>query len=244
MSDGMATAVIAGCVALTVAYLTQFVSESYKRHREGSAIAAAIAGELGSYQPAWPMLADMLRSWLDLVQRGNRAAIAFRPFERPKDMVIDEVIDKLGLLGAAQVEAVVSVYSNIRAFRVGLELIMKEHDTMTDAELIGRCHAMQGALDRAAQIGEPLVKRLRARADQAFAKPLGRVYFGGAIAVLCALLVWFGAALAHAENQRYALSLGMCQSDPLKILGREECLKAVETRSGWWWHVGYALRLN
>ncbi|RYG56588.1 MAG: hypothetical protein EON56_03855 [Alphaproteobacteria bacterium] len=39
--------VAAGCVVLTVAYLTQFVSESYKRPPHGSAVAASIAAELG-----------------------------------------------------------------------------------------------------------------------------------------------------------------------------------------------------
>jgi hypothetical protein len=242
----MVTAVIAGCVAITVAYLTQFVSENYKRHREGAALAAAIAGELASYQPAWPMLNGLLAQWIGLIEEGNRQSIPFRPFERPKDIVIDEMVPKLGLLGPKHVESVITVYANLRAFRVGLELITKEHAAMTDTELRARCQSLVGSLRRAVRAGELLVPELRARADQPFVSELRMrsSYIVGSAVVLSALLVWFGATIVRVENQRYALSLGMCQSDPLKVLAKAECLKSIETRTGWWWHLGYALRGN
>ena len=66
------------------------------------------------------------------------------------------------------------------------------------------------------------------------------------IALLALLLVWFGAVLARVENERYALSLGMCPH--YKVNGVElpgyDC-QGVETRiqPSWLWHILYATRL-
>lgn len=243
MSEGTTTAVIAGCVAVTVAYLTQFVSENYKRHRDAAAMAAAIAGELASYKPAWPILEAAFTNWMRLVGIGDRDHIPFRTIERPKDLVIDEMVPKLGLLGAKRVEMVVTVYANLRAFRIGLELITKEHGSMPDDELMGRLQTLLITLDRAGKAAEVLVPELHAMAELPFMKDIPmKAVFPAVIVPLCAMLVWFGGTIARVENQRYALSLGMCQSDPLKILSKPECLKVVRSRSGWWWHLGYALR--
>lgn len=241
MADEIVTAVIAGGVALSAAYLTQFVSERAKRHAEGAAVAAAIAGELAAYAPAWPLLQSHLKRWVTLIESDQRDAIIFRPFERPKDMVIDELIPKLGLLGAAQVEAVVSVYANVRSFRLAMEMVITEHATMGDAELSSRIGVARERLDVAAQIGTALLPQLVARSKQPFSSWASKSRIAG-VMVLCALLVWFGASLVRVENQRYALEVGLCGSDPLKVLSRAECLKSVESRSGWWWHLMYGLR--
>lgn len=60
-------------------------------------------------------------------------------------------------------------------------------------------------------------------------------------AVLATLLLWISAALVRVENQRYALSVGMCSSAPPLPGPDLRCLSNVETRSGWWWHLYYAL---
>lgn len=60
------------------------------------------------------------------------------------------------------------------------------------------------------------------------------------IAILAALLIWFGTALTHVENERYALLLDMCPSNaPLLV---PDC-QGVETRTGWIWHLAYGLSL-
>ncbi len=61
--------------------------------------------------------------------------------------------------------------------------------------------------------------------------------------VLCAfILVWLAIALVRAENQRYALLLGMCtQEAPIRMVDFD-CLDRVQTRTGWWWHLFYALK--
>ena len=60
------------------------------------------------------------------------------------------------------------------------------------------------------------------------------------IVVLFGLLVWTLITLADVENQRYALSIGLC---PNSSAGKEylECINSVETRTNPIWHVVYAL---
>lgn len=62
------------------------------------------------------------------------------------------------------------------------------------------------------------------------------------VAVLLVALVLVTHALVRVENQRYALSLGMCPStDPAFPLPDLKCLATVETRTAWFRHVYYAL---
>jgi hypothetical protein len=51
--------------------------------------------------------------------------------------------------------------------------------------------------------------------------------------------VWLMASLVRVENQRYAMQLGMCKQE----VGDWDykCLKKVETRTSWVWHLVYAL---
>jgi hypothetical protein len=60
-------------------------------------------------------------------------------------------------------------------------------------------------------------------------------------AILLAVVVWLGAALARVENERYALATGLCKYDPATLV-MFDCLKTVVTRTGWWWNVWYALK--
>ncbi len=241
MSDGLVAALVAGFVAITVAWLTQFVAEAYKRHRDGSAVAAAIAGEMASYVPAWPQLMATFEVWIKLLQKGQRDQISLRPFKRPEDMVIDEMVPKLGLLTTKQVEDVVSAYSNIRAFRDALMAVTTEHQSMSDAELNTRILAMISSLDRARVAGERVLPELHKRAEAPFWPWASKARIVG-LATLCGLLLWFGASLVRVENQRYALEVGLCKSDPLKLAEGAKCLKAVESRNTWWWHLLHALR--
>lgn len=62
------------------------------------------------------------------------------------------------------------------------------------------------------------------------------------IMFLLALLFWFGFALVRVENERYALQVGLCAFNPTDPLPLFDCLKKAETRTGWWWHIFYALK--
>ncbi len=60
-------------------------------------------------------------------------------------------------------------------------------------------------------------------------------------AVLAALLLRVSASLVRVENQRYALTVGMCAPRHPHPVPDMACLERVETRTGWWWHLYHAL---
>lgn len=59
------------------------------------------------------------------------------------------------------------------------------------------------------------------------------------LAIAIVIIVWQAAALARVENERYALFIGMCRD---KVgLTDTQCLAKAQSRTGWWWHLFYAL---
>ena len=60
------------------------------------------------------------------------------------------------------------------------------------------------------------------------------------IIALLAAIVWLCSALVRVENQRYALMIGMCR-EPTSGVADWKCLRKVETRTSWVWHLFYAL---
>ena len=61
-----------------------------------------------------------------------------------------------------------------------------------------------------------------------------------ALVVVSILLAWETLALARVENERYALTLGMCWDRTIGVAD-PKCLQEVETRTSWVWHVVYGL---
>lgn len=59
--------------------------------------------------------------------------------------------------------------------------------------------------------------------------------------ILLALVIWLAASLVRVENQRYALRIGMCEG-PVTSQKFYDCIETVQTRTGWWWHLFYALK--
>lgn len=113
ISDSLYAPIIAASGALVVAFLNSIVAEIYRRHRDRKALAAAIAGELLSYEPAQPLIRQALLRTIEQIEHGARDAVLFRPFEKPKDFVFEKAVERLGLLGPKLVEDVVYVYGNI-----------------------------------------------------------------------------------------------------------------------------------
>jgi hypothetical protein len=62
-----------------------------------------------------------------------------------------------------------------------------------------------------------------------------------AVTILIAALVFVSARLIHVENQRYALMTGNCRSSLDPALVDTRCLRSVETRTSWVWHLFYGL---
>ncbi|HJV25642.1 MAG TPA: hypothetical protein VJ673_08135 [Aromatoleum sp.] len=169
MPDGVIVAVIAGGVALAVAYVNSFLAESYRRFRDGSALAASLAGELAAYEPAWPPIVHVLDSIIAAIDANERKTTFLRPIERPRDLVYEDAVKKLGLLGTDLSENVVFVYSNIGAFRIAMEIIARNEKEMSDEELKLRCIACKDAMTRAVARGADLIGDLRERANKPFA---------------------------------------------------------------------------
>lgn len=168
MSDGIIVALIAGGIALCVAYLNSFLAESLRRYRDGSTVAASLAGELAAYELAWPMIINMMDRIISDIDLGKRNTKFLRPFERQRDRVFEDVVSKLGLLGVSFAENIVFVYGNIGAFRIAMEIIARDEKDMADEELRGRCVACKEAVLRAVERGTDLIVNLRARAHQPF----------------------------------------------------------------------------
>ena len=62
-----------------------------------------------------------------------------------------------------------------------------------------------------------------------------------ALVVMLGVVIWLAAALVETENERYALSLGMCVRPDLTVADYG-CLRRTQTRTSWIWHVYYPLR--
>jgi hypothetical protein len=61
-----------------------------------------------------------------------------------------------------------------------------------------------------------------------------------AIVTLLMMVVWLTIALARVENQRYALSVGLCVDETMHMADLA-CLAKVKTRTAWYWHLYYGL---
>ena len=62
------------------------------------------------------------------------------------------------------------------------------------------------------------------------------------IAVLLALLIWFGATVVRLENYHYATQVGMCiEHSKTQWVERDKCLRSQQTRTNSLWHLAYAL---
>lgn len=61
-----------------------------------------------------------------------------------------------------------------------------------------------------------------------------------ALLICASLLILLITSLVRVENERYALSIGMC-IHPQLLNADNQCLVNVQTRNGWWWHVFYAI---
>jgi hypothetical protein len=58
------------------------------------------------------------------------------------------------------------------------------------------------------------------------------------VALLLVSVVWLASALVRAENQRYALSVGLCV-DKTTLMADSACPTRTKSRTGWYWHIWY-----
>ncbi len=122
MEPAVQAALVAGAVALVVAGLSNFGSEMYKRHRDATALAGGLAGELGADSGAYPQLLNVLPSLIDRASRGERVPLP--RMKRPRSPIFESRVGDLGLLGPRLAERVAFVYARVEAFRVMMEVLL------------------------------------------------------------------------------------------------------------------------
>lgn len=167
MSDPILVALIAGLVSLVVAGLSNFGSEAYKRHRDAAALAAALAGELGSYTVG---LEGMVRNFT-LMEQAARSGIQLQipRVTIPGSLVYESHVSKVGLLGPGLAEEVTYVYSSIETFRSMLRAASSESDPSVQADMLA---AGLASLANARGRGIPLLVQLRKAAASSFIEVL------------------------------------------------------------------------
>jgi hypothetical protein len=162
----MNTAIIGLIATIIGAIIGSLVNESYKRHCDGVATAAAIAGELGSYRVAFGLLDDSIPIMIELAQKGEKLPLPKQ--DTPSDAVFDAYVDKIGLLGTELAENVALVYGYIRGFRAGF-FPLTGNMSLDPTYVVGALTAVHSFLKLANENGEPLIEKLQARAKQPFA---------------------------------------------------------------------------
>jgi hypothetical protein len=167
----LGTALISFFGALAGSYLNNFVAEDYRRFRDGTALAGALAGELAAHQSALPLLSAAMAEWLEQGQAGHRIQ-CLREMPMPTDPVFDNNAAKLGLLGHELAEDVAFTYQQIRAFRLAMAILSKHHEEMDVPEQLARIKGCQWAITSASARALPLVGSLRAFAKKPWS-PVG-----------------------------------------------------------------------
>ncbi|KAF2393163.1 hypothetical protein [Pseudomonas frederiksbergensis] len=133
-------ALIAFTSALLVGFGAHFVAEDYRRFRDSTAIAASLAGEMGSIILSLPGLRTSLTEMKDSLDK--RQPIALPEMPHQPSPIFEANAERIGLLGADFAGRVAFTYDQIRAFRTSFQLVSKHHTTMDPAWsslLIGRC---------------------------------------------------------------------------------------------------------
>jgi hypothetical protein len=158
MADPITAAVIAGIVALLVAIISNFGAESFKRHRDASALAGGLAGELAAYLPAFPLIRSR---WglLRMHAMETKQRLVLPQFPIPSNPVYDSCVARLGSLGPKLAEDVAFVYSNILAFRQMMAFVAAEETSVE--QQIGGIFAALESLERANERAPTLVAELR-----------------------------------------------------------------------------------
>lgn len=168
MFSGFEQAITTSAVALIGIYLTQFVAEQYRRFRDGSAIAAGLLGELRSYKSDHEKLQTALKNWIQIAKNHGKDALMMWPLPKHTDPFFESCVGKIGLLKDDLVTDCIFVYYRIRAFKEVLTLVTENHHEMQDAEFVIYCEGLLEMIQKAVEVGEPLLVKLEKRAKAKF----------------------------------------------------------------------------
>jgi len=156
-------------IALAGIYVVNFVAEDYRRFRDGSSLAAGLAGELSSYLEAYATLSPLLEDLSRRHKNGERMLML--DMGVPPDPFYESNVGKLGLLGPEFAENTAFVYQNLKAFRSLFSLTCRKHLEMETGHIAIALDSCNAALGRAHTRGVTLVANLKARAIDEYPVP-------------------------------------------------------------------------
>jgi len=150
-------------VALLAAYATVFLAEDYRRFRDGTSLAAALAGELQAYLEAF----ERGTPTLEAIRKHLDSGVPLRympPFKPPSDPVYDAGVARLGLLGPEIARDVAYTYQNVNAFRVAYSNMTKTYLKVETHIVLGTLDGAIAAATKAEERGKLALKQLDVRA--------------------------------------------------------------------------------
>lgn len=157
-------AAIGAGAAVVASLISNIWAESYRRFRDGSALAGALAGELMSHGEALPRIKTVLEEMGRSVRAGERLSLPEWPM--PSSPVFEENASKIGLLGPERARDVAYVYENIRAFRQNFHMLSKHHKDMPIAWAAAIVDSCSEIIKRTEPEAEKLVESLKHRANR------------------------------------------------------------------------------
>ncbi|WP_148058623.1 hypothetical protein [Pseudomonas frederiksbergensis] len=159
--DQIITAIIAIASVLLAGYLNNFLAEDYRRFRDGSTLAAALAGELGSILVSLPRLKESIENLIKLCDEGRMVKLPEWPM--PSSPVYERGVDKIGLLEVELSRETSFIYDQIRAFRVIFSLSSADDVDQNKAALQQSLMVIVECEDRAKSLVSKLDRRAAIR---------------------------------------------------------------------------------
>ena len=138
--ENVVPALIAFTSTVLVGFGAHFLAEDYRRFRDSTAIAAALAGEMGSIVKSLPGLRTALVQMKDLLDEQKPIPLPEMPDQ--SSPIFEANAERVGLLGVDFAGRIAFTYDQIRAFRTSFQLLSKHHTTMESpwsSLLAGRC---------------------------------------------------------------------------------------------------------
>lgn len=175
MDKTLFPAVLALFGTLVAGFLSTFLSEHHRRFRDKQALAGALAGELGSYKEAWPLLAQNFSLLMEMAKLGERVQIP--KIEKPTDRVFDSCVAQIGSLGPELAEDLAYVYNNLNAFRT--TFLSASADEASPQQQHARLESAWACVNRAQARGEDLPERLKAYAKRRYVFQVLPLLFSG-----------------------------------------------------------------
>lgn len=188
MDNNILVALLALVGALLTALLSTFAAEHYRRFRDSQALAGALAGELGSYAEAWPMIKENFGAMIKDTIDGRRAVLPTK-MEKPKDRIFESCVSQIGSLGPELAEDLAYVYNNLNAFRATFALVAEEELPHRQGALLT---AALACVTRAHERGANLPAKLKNYARRPYVVHAALALTGlvAVVAALVGLVLW------------------------------------------------------